>query len=342
MLAVLGALAALLAAGFIYQAIGAARDRTRFPPVGRLVNVGGRYWHLIESGTGSPAVILESGISASCLNWTQIRTEVARFARVCAYDRAGLGWSERADSPRLASQLVAELHGVLRAAGIPPPYLLVGHSFGGLLVSLYAVRYPGEVAGLVLVDPLAPSEWARASHTQARILRWGVRLARRGAWLARFGVVRLALALFLGGARRVPKQIARITSGQGESTISRIVGEVGKMPREVWPMVQSHWCSAKSFQGLAAALEALPAASAEAVDLEPPGAIPVTILSARTSTGEERAVRQAMADKSVRGRHIVAAKSGHWVHLDEPELVIEAIREMLVSSRPSEDAPART
>jgi pimeloyl-ACP methyl ester carboxylesterase len=327
--------------GTAYQAIGAARDRGRFPPPGRMVDIGGRWLHLIESGSGRPSVILESGISASCLNWTRVRTEVARFTLACAYDRAGLGWSDPADSPRLASRMVEELHALLGAAGIARPYVLVGHSFGGLLVSMYAVRYPDEVAGLVLVDPLAAGEWSRPTPQQSRMLGRGITLARRGAWLARMGVVRFALARLTGGARRVPKGIARLTSGAGESFLSRIVGEVGKMPPEVWPMIQAHWCLPKSFEGLAAALEGLAGSSAEAARMELPHAIPLTILSAKHCTPGELSGREALAARSVRGRHMVAANSGHWIHLDQPELVVEAIREMVewvraptVQSRP--------
>ena len=319
--------------GVVYQEIGAARDRRRFPPPGRMVDIGGRRLHLIESGSGQPAVILESGISASCLNWTRIRSEVARFTLACAYDRAGLGWGDQAESPRLASRLVDELHALLGTAGVPAPYVLVGHSFGGLLVSMFATKYPSEVAGLVLVDPLAAGEWLHPTPGQSRMLGRGVTLSRRGAWLARIGVVRLALALLTGGARRVPKGIARLTSGAGESFLSRIVGEVGKMPPEVWPMIQAHWCLPQSFRGLAAALEALPGSSAEAAQIVLPRAIPLTILSARHCTPAELADRDAMTRNSARGRHIVAANSGHWIQLDEPELVIGAIREMVESVR---------
>lgn len=319
----------LVLCGFAYQLIGAARDRERFPPPGRMVDIGGQRLHLIESGSGRPAVILESGISASGLNWTRVRTEIARFTLACAYDRAGLGWSDPADSPRLASRMTEELHALLGAAGIAPPYVLAGHSFGGLLVSMYAVRYPEEVGGLVLVDPLRAGEWLRPTPEQSRMLGRGIILARRGAWLARIGVVRFALALLRGGARRMPKGIARLTSGAGESFLSRIVGEVGKMPSEVWPMIQAHWCLPKNFQGLASALEGLPGSSAEATRIVLPQAIPLTILSARHCTGAELAEREALAAKSMRGRHILAANSGHWIHLDEPELVVEAIREMV-------------
>jgi pimeloyl-ACP methyl ester carboxylesterase len=319
----------ILACGIVYEAIGEARDRRRFSPPGRLVDIGGRRLHLIDTGNGAPVVVFESGISASCLNWTRVRTEVSGFTRACAYDRGSLGWSDPADSPRMASRLVKELRTLLQAGGVPPPYVLVGHSFGGLLVAMYAAKHPDEVAGLVLVDPLPATEWLSVSETQSRMLARGVRLARRGAWLARIGVVRFALALFTGGARSVPKSIARLTSGAGESVVSRLVGEVGKMPREVWPMVEAHWCLPRSFEGLAAALDSLPASSAEAAGLELPGSVPLTILSARHCTPAQIADREALAGRSIRGRHIVASESGHWIHLDQPELVVRAIREMI-------------
>ena len=173
--------AALIAAGAIYQAAGTAADRRRYPPPGRMI--GGL--HLIDRGASGPAVIFESGISATCLNWTEVRADVEGFARTCTYDRAWLGWSDPAKSPRTTSTIINELHALLEAAQISPPYILVGHSFGGLLVRAYAARYPGDVAGLVLVDPLSPNEWLHASPAQARMLRFGVKLSRRGSLLAR-------------------------------------------------------------------------------------------------------------------------------------------------------------
>jgi pimeloyl-ACP methyl ester carboxylesterase len=327
---VVGVLAAVLVGGVVYQAIGEALDRQKFPPLGRLIEAVGRHWHIVDSGSGATAVVFESGLAASCLNWTRVREEVALFARACAYDRVSLGWSDSARPPRVASTLVAELHAVLAAAQIAPPYILVGHSFGGMLMGMFAANHPEEVAGLVLIDPLPASEWLKPSEAQTHMLERGVRLARRGAWLARFGIVRFALKLFTGGARRIPQAVARITSsGSGESLISRLVGEVGKMPREVWPMVTAHWCLPKSFEGLAAALEALPQSSAEAANLLLPASIPLTILSAANSTPVQRAEREALAKRSARGRHLVVAKSGHWIHLDDPALVVDAIRDLM-------------
>jgi len=280
-------------------------------------------------------VIFESGISATCLSWTQVRSEVARFARAYAYDRAWLGWSDPANSPRTTSNVVDELHVLLKGAGISAPYLLVGHSYGGMLVRAYAAKYPEQVAGLVLVDPLSPSEWLSISPAHARMLGLGVKLSRRGALLARIGVVRASLALLMAGGRLVPKVIAKLSSGRGQSVISRLVGEVSKMPPETWPMVRAHWCQTKSFLGLAGYLESLPASAAEADVLAEPGDLLVIVLSAAHSTPEQLKERGALARRSPRGKHIIAAKSGHWIQLDEPELVVQAIREMIEVIKPS-------
>jgi pimeloyl-ACP methyl ester carboxylesterase len=321
----------VVAAGWLYQVLGTARDRRRFPLPGRLVDIGGPRLHLRESGAGLPAIILEAGIAASCLNWTSVQAELARFTRVCSYDRAGLGWSDPACSERTVFHAVDELHALITAAQIPAPFILTGHSFGGLLVRCYAVRYPDQVAGLVLLDPLAATEWLDPSEAQWNTLRRGAKLSRRGALLARFGVVRFGLAALSSGLQLIPKLVARLaSSGSGESAIARLVREVQKMPRETWPIVQAHWCQPKSFLGMANYLESLPASASEASacgDL--PGHIPVSILSASNSSAAQLAERDAVKRRSLHGKHIIAVKSGHWIHFDEPDLVIQAIREMV-------------
>ena len=330
MLIAAGLILLVVAAGWLYQLSGTARDRRSFPPPGRLLYICGSRLHLLESGDGRPAVILEAGIAASCLNWTSIQAELSRFTRVCSYDRAGLGWSDPAGSPRTISNAVEELHALITIAQIPPPFVLAGHSFGGLLVRCYAGRYPGQIAGLVLLDPLAAAEWLNPSEAQRKLLRRGAKLARRGGMLARFGLVRFGLSALSSGLQFIPKLVARLaSSGSGESAISRLVREVQKMPPETWPMVQAHWCRPKSFLGLANYLESLPASASDASECgELPSHIPITILSASNSSPAQLAERDAIAHHSLHGKHIIAAKSGHWIHFDEPELVIQAIREM--------------
>jgi len=325
----IGCVVGVLLAGILYQAVGQAIDRRRFPPLGRLVDIGGCRLHLVERGGGGPTVILESGISASCLNWSAIQTSVADFARVYSYDRAPLGWSDPTLAPRTLADLVSELHSLLATAHLPQPFVLVGHSFGGMLVRAYAVKYPAEVAGLVLVDPLSQREWHNITPAQERMLRHGVMLARRGTLLVKLGVVRFSTALLTSGARRIPKLVARLSSGRAESVISRLTGEIGKMPPETWPMIRAHWCQPKSFEGLAMHLDGLPASSAQAIELGDPPPVPMVILSASNSTQAQLAERDAMTKRSANGRHTVAYNSGHWIHLDQPALVIEAIQDVV-------------
>src|SRR5262249_31931320 len=121
-------------------------------PPGRLIDVGGRKLHARCTGAGAPTVVLEAGRSAFAMDWALVQPEIARTNRVCSYDRAGHGWSDPGGADT-AERAVADLHALLQAVGEKPPYVLVGASRGGLFVRLYDVRYPGEVTGMVLVDP---------------------------------------------------------------------------------------------------------------------------------------------------------------------------------------------
>ena len=126
--------------------------RAKYPPPGQMVDVGGYQMHINCLGSGSPTVILDSGLGDFSLAWSLVQPEVAQSTRVCAYDRAGLGWSERGPKPRTVQNIVEELHTLLTEGGIEGPYVLVGHSMGGVYVRAYAFDYPEEVVGMVLVD----------------------------------------------------------------------------------------------------------------------------------------------------------------------------------------------
>src|SRR5215210_7443581 len=145
-------LLALAVAGAIYQAIATMRAERAYPPPGEMVDVGGYSLHINCVGQGSPTVVLDAGLGEFSAHWVRVQREVSDTTRVCAYDRAGMGWSEMGPEPRDAKQITGELHTLLSKAGIEGPYVLVGHSLGGISMQTYAHRYPNEVEGVVLVD----------------------------------------------------------------------------------------------------------------------------------------------------------------------------------------------
>src|SRR5215211_6575363 len=149
-------LLALAVIGAIYQAVATEIDQRTYSPPGEMVEVNGHRMHINCVGEGSPTVILEAANLGISAHWIRVQQQLARTTRVCAYDRAGLGWSERGPEPRDVSQISSELHTLLTGAGTEGPYVLVGHSYGGLYARMYAARYPNQVAGVVLVDSSHP------------------------------------------------------------------------------------------------------------------------------------------------------------------------------------------
>lgn len=320
---------AILLSALLYQSAGAVRDRRVYPPPGRILTVGHTKLHLHEQGQGSPVVVFESGIGASSLSWVVLQPKVAAFTRTVSYDRAGLGWSALSRIPRTVPAMVEELHLLLSRANVSPPYILVGHSFGGLLVRAYASIHPKEIAGLVLVDPVSIAAWANCSETERKRLGLGATLSTRGAWAARFGLVRAALAILVRGGRWFPKLAARMSGSQGTTAMTNLVGEVRKLPPEYWPAVRSHWSDPRCFRALAGYRNCLPESARYAAQMRLAERIPIIILSASTASQQELQERDRWIAESGIGRHIHVPDSGHWLHLDHPELVVEAVRDLI-------------
>jgi pimeloyl-ACP methyl ester carboxylesterase len=159
------ALLALASIGGGYETVRAATDTTAYPMPGQLIDVGGHRLHLSCTGSGSPTVVLEPGAGATSSAFGLITPAVARDTRVCVYDRAGRGWSEPADTAQHGGQIATDLHTLLERGSVPGPYVLAGHSFGGLYTLTFAARYPDEVAGMVLVDSTAPGSAAKPGAT---------------------------------------------------------------------------------------------------------------------------------------------------------------------------------
>jgi pimeloyl-ACP methyl ester carboxylesterase len=324
---ILGALLALLGLGALYQAIAGRRYGRLFPPPGQLIDVGGHRLHVTCHGSGSPVVLLEAGIAASSLSWALVQPEIAKFTRVCAYDRAGLAWSDAASCPRTFERIVDELSTVLARVAPGERYVLVGHSFGSFVIRAYAARHPDHVRGLVLVDP--PTEWVTMTPPRARMLWGGRHLSRIGAALAHVGVVRACLALLSGGVPTAPRGFVRIFGPTTARTLERLVSEVRKLPSDVHPVVQALWCQPKCFYAMADHLGVL---EREGISLDgfiPPGDIPVTVISSRNQPPEQIAAHRMLAERSADGRHVIAPRSAHWVQFDEPELVVALVRELV-------------
>ena len=190
-LVVLLIVAGLVFAGALYQAVTTQRDRKRFPPRGQLVDVGGHRLHLIVQGEarGNPTVILEAGMATTASNWAWVQAELAKTSRVVAYDRASLGWSDPGEKPLDAAKSARDLHTALERLGIGGPYMLAGHSYGGLVVRMFRDLYPDEVVGLALVDASHPDQWITIpASREGRTVAFGNRVT---ALLCRIGLLRL-------------------------------------------------------------------------------------------------------------------------------------------------------
>lgn len=322
--------AAVLAAGMLYQLLGSRRDVRAYTTTGRWIPIGRRSrLYVLEAGSGEPTVLFEAGIGATNLNWRHIQESVAQFTGTASYDRGGLGWSSPCLTARTPGNIAAELHEMLERGGIKPPYVLVGHSFGGLVMRRYALDYPEQVAGMVLVDPMRCEEWPPLDQAKHRELRRGRRLIRFASPIARCGLTRLAVTTLIHRSGKLSNNVAGAAGKSGRHVLGRIKTEVGKMPREVWPVVASHWSRPAFYTGMRKHLESIPDTVREMHTAEPIGEIPVVVLTpGKAKPLSEECLRRIGA----RVRQVIAPASAHWIHLDEPELVIDAIRTMVAAA----------
>lgn len=324
----------LAATGAIYQAIGSARDRRRLLPPGRMVSIGSHRLHVLSAGTGVPTVVFEAALGASSISWALVQPEIAELTGTCAYDRAGMGFSELGPEPRTAQRIVDEMHALLEAAAVPKPYLLVGHSYGGMTCQLFAAQYPSEVAGLLLLDPADPNAWLRPTQEQRRKLWAGALLARRGVLAAHLGIARGTAALARHGARRLARITAAAVSGgilAGRS--ERIIAPVNRIPSALRPMLAAIWTQPRFYQSLASQIRYMPESAAQVAATSIRPDLPLVVLSASSLPLDEIEQHRILASASARGRHMVVSDSGHWIQLDHPEIVIRAITELLSEVR---------
>jgi pimeloyl-ACP methyl ester carboxylesterase len=330
-------------AGFTYEQIGRSRDREGRFRIGRAVDIGGRILNIDCAGDGAPAVILEPGGGGyGGYNWRKVQPEVAKFTRVCWYDRAGEGWSDPPPTTRNSAMVSHDLHELLLRAPVPGPYVLVGHSIGGSYVRIYAAQFPADVVGMVLVDSSHPDQHEpavmlsplnRLPGFARRLLCYAVPLA------GRFGVMRFAM-------RNVPVFVPPQFSSQ-ESAAARVMrGQRVK----AFETEAEQGCD--STQGGAIRSDRgsgdpeIDQAARNAGNL---GDVPLVVLTAGQYwkpadplTAEQVAqfhqlwvneLQPQLAGLSTHGRQIVVENSGHGIPDQAPEAVVSAIHDVVLDVR---------
>ena len=297
--------------------------RASHPPIGQMVDVGGYKLHIACAGVGSPTVLLDAGAGALGLTWAQVQPTVARSTRVCTYDRAGLGWSERSPRPRTAEVMVDELHSLLTNAGIAGPYVLVGHSLGGLVVRQYAHAYPAGVAGIVLVDSAHEAQWLRFPEAVRNNLPSVLHQTRLFQAAASVGIGALKPSL-MPLESRLPMEAAETARalkvsgadfGTGAAEMEQLasgrtppVATLGDMPLIV--LSQGH---------------------RDPDSVPPSAAITPEVLQDYDQTWEQ--LQLELAALSTNSKRIVADGSGHNIQRDRPDVVIGAVEELLAVAR---------
>lgn len=304
-----------------------------YAPPGKLVDIGGYRLHLNCTGKNGPTVVLIAGGGDFSFDWALVQPGVSRFARVCSYDRAGLAWSDPGPTPRTMRQDAYELHALLRAAGIKAPYVLVGHSIGGLIARVYAEQYPNEVAGMVLVD---------STHEDTTLMYQGklvrVRDSAKGIAIPPAQTMRSSppkpptkedMGQFefnqkLFGAPKIAPPFDRLPA----RTQTMRLWFLSRPPRaaagpDLWAeeLQVMHMARAKTPHQLAATPLLVLLAKPEYGD--PPSG--VSAEDWRRVNEEKRRQKVELTNLSRSSKLIVAEKSGHHIQLDEPQVVIDAV-----------------
>lgn len=252
---------------------------------GNHIDVNGQTLFLTCTGTSSPTVILEAGLGADHTTWSGIQPAVAQFTQVCSYDRAGLGQSDPASTPRTSQDVVDDLHALLQAADIPGPYVLVAHSFGGLHARLYAHDYPDEVAGVMLIDAVHEDWWTRASAMIPPAT------ATDNERLTNF-------RHYMTEGYKDPAQNREGLDIEASAAQVRATGALGNTPLVV--------------------------ITAGIPNVLSPG-LP-TDLETQLNTLMQQELQTDLAELSSDSVHLLAAQSGHAIHRDQPDLVIQTIK----------------
>jgi pimeloyl-ACP methyl ester carboxylesterase len=298
----------------------------KYPQTGQMVDVGGYRLHIDCRGKGSPTVVMEAGLGEPSLMWTLVQPQVSTQTRVCVYDRAGLGWSDASPKPRTAEIMIEELHTLLKNAAIEGPYVMVGHSTGGMLVRLYAHSYPSEVVGMVLVDAQHEDQFTRLSTVIQQNIK------------ATFAQSDQSLPLF------------RVVAATGIGALVPAVAALADNPQLPSPAREAFSALALSDPKFIEAKTAEQDAIFESLEqvraahITSLGNIPLIVLYHGITdnpmpgmTTEENQqwwleLQTELAALSPQGKLVLADRSGHHIQLDQPNLVINAIEQVVTAA----------
>lgn len=327
-LIVFGIVIAVAVYGNLYQVQSTAYDLKAHPAPGRMVDAEGLKHHLRCMGSGSPIVVLEAGLGESSLSWYPVQSEIAKRTRVCAYDRAGLGWSEGTDNPMPPGQVAKSLHTLLQNAGLEPPFILVGHSRGGLFCRSFYHQFPEKVKGMVLVDSAHDNAAARElPHARWDYFKQKIQIAI-ALPLSEIGFIRM---MGWADADRHPSPlpadiVAAKTAVQNRTATTRaVVNEITVMRKSLDPATPPPASLGKL------PLVVLTSGKRINTELVKQEAINSnrSIENAVAIAQIEKALQQELAALSSNSRHVIAERSGHFIMYDEPDLVIDAVTGML-------------
>ncbi len=282
----------------------------KYSPPGKLVDVGSYRMHILCRGEGSPTVVLDSAFGGFASDWSLVQPEIAKFTGVCAYDRSGYAWSEPnpKETVRTSRQLVHELHTLLEKESISGPYVLVGHSFGGLNVRVFADQYPDEVVGMVLLDPAHEDAEARLNVSNESI----VSRLNFQANLLRIGVVRKWLA---------PRMMVSM------------IPEYKNLPPEVWAMEVAVSLNSENLRTAAREAASATESMAQVRATHGLGDIPLIVMTSMAIPSSWMGLAKEMAGLSTQGRHVVVEGTGHYIQLGRPDAVIDAVRQVVEAAR---------
>jgi pimeloyl-ACP methyl ester carboxylesterase len=314
-----GLVLVLLLAGVVFQFVMTRIDARKYPAPGEMVEVGGYGLHLYCSGrgAGSPTVVMDSALGGTVLDWQLVQPELAESTRVCTYDRAGMGWSEAGAQPRTSEQIAGELHTLLGNAGIRGPYVLVGHSFGGTNMQVYASQHPDEVAGMVLVDSALEDEEA---VTFTKSLQPSPVLLKVYATI---GLTRLPYTL---GAE--PPGLTSPELEDEQAAISSHRKHIFAIADETSSLEESF--AENRAHPMSLGNKPLMVLTAGSVQTEGTGLSPEQADQLDRLHSESQA---ALTRRSENARQIIAEDSGHYIQVEQPTVVIDAVRHVVDAAR---------